>query len=267
MISREWHRVTRENPCPICKKPDWCSVSDDNSAVICMRIPSHKQVGEAGCLHHLKKGSKKRRRPTRVIKSISRGAFDQQHKDYQADLQPQQVDWLSKQLGVSLDALRSFELGWKDDSSGFTFPIKFANEDICGIQIRTTDHGKFVVKGSMTRGLFVPTNLDPDRVCFVTEGVSDACALATLGFQAYARFSKATSPTIVNGLARHRELKHLVIVGDNDADEGGRQSAQRCAAYCKAFRKTQLLFPPTKDVRQWVRDGATRDDVINRIDR
>ncbi len=30
-------RVSKGNPCPICSRPDWCSISADDSLVICMR--------------------------------------------------------------------------------------------------------------------------------------------------------------------------------------------------------------------------------------
>lgn len=32
-----WRNATREDPCPICGKPDWCSVSEGGSTVICRR--------------------------------------------------------------------------------------------------------------------------------------------------------------------------------------------------------------------------------------
>ncbi|MFM6332957.1 MAG: phage/plasmid primase, P4 family, partial [Dolichospermum sp.] len=35
--SSEWKEVSKNNPCPLCGKPDWCSVSPDTSAVLCRR--------------------------------------------------------------------------------------------------------------------------------------------------------------------------------------------------------------------------------------
>ncbi|MFM5956973.1 MAG: hypothetical protein ACKOQ2_07385, partial [Dolichospermum sp.] len=35
--SSEWKEVSKNNPCPLCGKPDWCSVSPDASAVLCRR--------------------------------------------------------------------------------------------------------------------------------------------------------------------------------------------------------------------------------------
>ena len=49
----EWHRVTKMNPCGICKKPDWCTVSEDGSAACCMRVESDKLAGNGGHIHKL----------------------------------------------------------------------------------------------------------------------------------------------------------------------------------------------------------------------
>jgi hypothetical protein len=48
-------RVTRKNPCPICKRPDWCSVAADESIVICMRVSDGSVSGtkNGGHLHVL----------------------------------------------------------------------------------------------------------------------------------------------------------------------------------------------------------------------
>ena len=50
---KEMQRVSAANPCPVCKKPDWCLVAPDGSAAICHRIESEKKCGEAGWLHRL----------------------------------------------------------------------------------------------------------------------------------------------------------------------------------------------------------------------
>lgn len=35
---RAWHEVSRRTPCPVCSKPDWCSVSADGAWAICRRL-------------------------------------------------------------------------------------------------------------------------------------------------------------------------------------------------------------------------------------
>lgn len=49
-------RVSRQNPCPVCGKPDWCLVAKDGSAAICSRIQegSIKRCGDAGWLHRFR---------------------------------------------------------------------------------------------------------------------------------------------------------------------------------------------------------------------
>lgn len=51
----DWIRVKKQNPCPICGKPDWCLISEDGKSVICARVESDKPVGNAGAgwLHSL----------------------------------------------------------------------------------------------------------------------------------------------------------------------------------------------------------------------
>ncbi|MBI1917682.1 MAG: DUF3854 domain-containing protein [Planctomycetes bacterium] len=34
----KWHRVTRSHPCPVCGKPDWCSVAVDGTLAACRRV-------------------------------------------------------------------------------------------------------------------------------------------------------------------------------------------------------------------------------------
>lgn len=38
--SSEWKEVTKSNPCPLCDKPDWCSMTDNGEAVLCRRTES-----------------------------------------------------------------------------------------------------------------------------------------------------------------------------------------------------------------------------------
>jgi len=55
VMNSKWIRVTRNNPCPVCNKPDWCLVAQDGKVVICARIESDKPAGNkgAGWLHYL----------------------------------------------------------------------------------------------------------------------------------------------------------------------------------------------------------------------
>jgi len=49
-------RVNRRNPCPVCGKPNWCSVTDDGAMVICMRVAAGSicKSKNGGYIHILK---------------------------------------------------------------------------------------------------------------------------------------------------------------------------------------------------------------------
>ncbi len=52
-----WHRVSKQHPCPVCGKPDWCSavgLKGSPDAVVCMREPSDNKRPIGGWLHQLR---------------------------------------------------------------------------------------------------------------------------------------------------------------------------------------------------------------------
>ena len=50
-MNERFHRVTRQNPCPICGKPDWCAYN--SRVAICMRVQSPIATNNGGWLHKL----------------------------------------------------------------------------------------------------------------------------------------------------------------------------------------------------------------------
>lgn len=49
--NQAWREVSRTSPCPICGKPDWCSISADGKWVVCRRVDNgagHHRVDRAG---------------------------------------------------------------------------------------------------------------------------------------------------------------------------------------------------------------------------
>ncbi|MCY2954812.1 MAG: AAA family ATPase [Planctomycetota bacterium] len=57
MDSTQWPKVTKEKPCPVCRKADWCRLSGDGEVALCARIEQgsfQKAKGNGGWLHRLK---------------------------------------------------------------------------------------------------------------------------------------------------------------------------------------------------------------------
>src|SRR5947208_2902513 len=65
--SAGWRRVSRDRPCPVCERPDWCLIAADGSAAICARAESPKRCGEAGWLHQLRDDWRPARHVVRTI--------------------------------------------------------------------------------------------------------------------------------------------------------------------------------------------------------
>jgi hypothetical protein len=56
-MKTRWLRTNKKRRCPICGAPDWCGISEDGTAAICMRTPSEKKVAKSGWLHRLDNGA------------------------------------------------------------------------------------------------------------------------------------------------------------------------------------------------------------------
>src|ERR1043166_10137373 len=50
-MNDRWYRVTKNRPCAICERPDWCTYAD--GVACCMRVKSDKELRNGGWLHRL----------------------------------------------------------------------------------------------------------------------------------------------------------------------------------------------------------------------
>ena len=50
---KDWLRVTKRRPCPVCGKFKWCLIARNGSAVICPRTSegATRDLGQSGFLH------------------------------------------------------------------------------------------------------------------------------------------------------------------------------------------------------------------------
>ncbi len=258
--------VSASNPCPVCKKPDWCLVAPDGSAAICQRVESAKRCGDAGWLHRLAEPA-----PTRPPAPTKKPTAP---KDWQAlaakfttNLDADRRLKLAAKLGLPVGALDALpRLGFNpDDSAGacFTFPEFDAAGNVVGLLRRFCDGSKKAMHGSK-RGLTLPTGWrDRPGPVFVVEGPTDAAALTAAGLAAVGRPSNTGGVGMLADLLRDLDPGRAIVVGENDQTATGwpgRDGALTVARGVSAALRCSIRWalPPAdaKDVRDWLTADA-----------
>ena len=270
----DWIRCRRSSPCPICGKPDGCSVSTDGTEVCCARVESDKLIGvpfHGGYIHKLTDDyittpytARKKERPVPQAKMAELAITYQENA--------RGVTRLSAELGVSRRSLERLQIGWNGEC--YTFPMRNEHEVVIGIAIRSMDGKKWMVTGSHP-GLYWPEGIDADsrETLFLPEGSTDCAALLDLGFVTIGRPSNYGGGEILTAILKRRR-RHVVIVADHDEEKPrpdgstwkpGMVGAKKLAGEIKAFATAVKIIKPSnhKDVRAWYRDGMTRDALLS----
>jgi hypothetical protein len=266
-VTFDGERARRGLPCPICehlhRNPSWCLIDRARGLVICPRVESKRKCGDAGWLHRTDGQDFGAlgpvARPVKPRGQDEQPDFGPRWQRAQARATDADIAALAERLALPEAYVRMVPCGM--DGSAWAFPMQHGGT-IVGLKLRTTDGAKICAKGSRL-GLIVPPSFRPecDEV-WLTEGESDLmAAVGAWGVNAVAR----PGCTACTGqVARLAWGKHLVILADNDAP--GKAGAARLAADCLVGAKTAtVLAPPAKDVRDWVRRGATAADVRWRL--
>ena len=266
-------RVKRDNPCPVCGRPDWCLIAEDGTAAICSRISEGavKNLPGAGYLHKLTDDIRK----TKYVPKRQPPAPNVNWENLAAVYHYRFTDpaLTSKMYGVSMASLDDLLIGWDTHKQAHTFPMKDGTGNIIGIRLRTLTGKKFSVPGSKN-GLFWPTSVKADstELFFIGEGATDTAALLDMGFPAIGRASCGTGYKYIKTMIEHHN-RQVVIVADKDTakytPEGkvfypGYDGGLRLARSIKPFvRSVRMIKPPLKkDIRQWYQDGCTRAAVL-----
>jgi hypothetical protein len=260
----KWLRVNRELPCPVCGKPDWCLVAADASAAICPRTESPKRCGSAGYLHRLVETLPPRERRRVVIRTRSAPPdLTALATEYQRAATDETLTTFAANLGVRVESLRAFGVGWAPDHRAWSFPMRDPTTGTAtGIRLRRPNGTKFSVRGSR-EGLFMPDTLPDENLLLILEGATDAVAAHSIGFPfAVGRPSCTGGGHPLVALVWMRKPVRVVIVRDNDVagERGAEALARVLILHCRDLR---VVAPPAdfKDVRQWVTAGASRRDL------
>ncbi len=258
-MKHPWTSVRKDDPCPICGKPDWCRRSGE--LVNCKRSsippPGWRLAGEskAGA-----KGATFAPEAVAVPASLNRATnagrgdapstpaleLNTEHARFVEKLSPEQRTNLAEHLGVACWTLEALGVGWataadirllgagfakgkRPTGGAFAFPERDAEGQVVGITLRTLNGTKGAASGrtGSRRGL---TFDDPacitrrDVPLFVLEGASDVAATLTLGLPAVGRPNNTGGGRdAMSWLAARlqHEPREVIIVGENDQKEDG----------------------------------------------
>jgi phage/plasmid primase-like uncharacterized protein len=266
-------RVSHEHPCPVCGKPDWCSVTTDQQLAICMRVEvgARREARNGGFIHVLQKRPFSARvihRPSVSLKYRPRSRHDWPRfaAVLQEGVDPVRLQQLGSTLGVSNASLHQLAIGWARSFNAWSFPMRDARGAVVGVRLRRDDGTKCAVPGSHN-GLFVPDLPERPATLFIAEGPTDCVALLDLGLDAVGRASCNQGATELVELVRRLSPKRVVVIADND--ERGQRGAHALASVLAAYHPVvRLRAPPPdfKDARDWKRHGATAADVLAAAD-
>jgi phage/plasmid primase-like uncharacterized protein len=218
-----WVAVNKQNPCPICKKPDNCKISSDGLMVWCGRTESDRQNDGGQYLHKVKgkSNSSSRPRPKKTpATNIDMEALAERYVSNDKSYSNVNRWKLASELDVSKKALRLLQVGW--DGSSWTFPERDATGKVIGIVRRSKKGNKICVKGSK-RGLTFATNWNKaDGPIFLVEGASDTAAGMTLGLSTIGRPSARGGNEFLADLLRDvSEDRQIIVLGERDEKEDG----------------------------------------------
>jgi hypothetical protein len=256
-----WFRVSKQHPCPICGKTDWCGTTADGVFACCMRTKSDKPTRNDGWLHRIANAPPQSasRLHTPPPKAPSRRVIDwaAMLRRFERDTQKAKVERLAVSLGVSAGSLSRLGIVWVARRHAWGFPMHDAAHQVIGIRLRTKSGFKFAVTGSQN-GLFWSEDLTGAGPLLICEGPTDTAAILDLGYDAIGRPSCAGAVEMVIEVVQRLRRQDVVVVADTDGPGIG--GADRVAqALTQAGHRPKVIRPTQgKDARLWVRGGATR---------
>lgn len=262
-----WRRVSREHPCPICRHGDWCTVAPDGKAVCCMRAQSARPLRNGGFLHWLVDRPQRPLPPPRPKRQEPAEDFAAMHAAWAAGTRMEAVCDLAEALGVWYRALYRLGAAWAPQHAAWAFPMRDGDGAIIGIRLRAKDGRKWAVRGSRA-GLIYDPALDGAAPLLICEGPTDTAAALTLGFAAVGRPScRGQEDLLKASLRRWRD--DVVIVADHDTPKtaGVRPGLAGALDLARDLgRPVRVIMPGAcKDLREWVRNHASRADVCQAV--
>ena len=284
-------RVTKHEPCPVCGHGDWCVVSLDGGTAICMRTQSDKPNTNGGWIHVLKRIPPPSRR-VYVAPPVRKRLFDaeramagfrEEFEQYgDKDIFDSAIE-IGEELGIAGATVDRLLVGRSRFYNAWAFPMRDGLGKIVGIRLRGYGSSdKWSVAGSRD-GLFYDPTLTAEvsvsggvkgREIVICEGASDCAAAYAIGLPCVGRSSCMTGGDDLLVLLKRLMVSRVTIIADNDSYKprivrspsgapmrvNWRPGLEGAEALAKKLKRTyRIVAPPKKDLRDWVRQGCTRE--------
>lgn len=281
-----WHNVTRREPCPICHKPDWCTVSNDGMMCVCRRVESnHPAKSGMGWIHVLVERPRREYVPRMPKRPPAPKLFDAEAamRGFRAEFEApgggkdifDSLLEIAGDLNLCAADIDRLQVGRSAFYGAWAFPMLDGEAKCVGIRLR--EYGgsrKWSVAGSRD-GLFYDPEISPREALYnglrgreivVVEGATDCIAGYALGLPCVGRSSCGTGADMLRDLCTRLGASRVTIVSDNDnykfrpdgtpwrpGIEGARRLAQSLGRCCR------IVTPPKKDLRDWHGAGLTAE--------
>ncbi len=273
-MNDDWLRVTKQKPCEVCGKPDWCLVLKDGSLAICPRTEdgARRNILGSGYLHVLREDrsdARSHRPPKRPNEYKAPPVrFEELAVEYHRTLREEHGRLLDlvKGLKIPWRALEDMRVGW--DGSAYTFPMEDGRGAVCGLRRRFPSGMKRSVTGGKD-GLFVPRSQDRDRLtCLVVcEGPTDTAAMVSAGFRAVGRPNCNGGHTQLLRYMIRRCTEIVIIFADNDGPGIAGAIKLKGTLKNKNYRAKIVNPKPANDAREWVEMTTMPHDKMERLTR
>lgn len=268
-----WKRVSKRSPCPICGKPDNCTVSTDGGAAWCGRVSdgSIKQNAGGQFLHWITDGQQVTYQHPNYRKPKPKPSINwAEVADHMAAGADHQVERLAELLGVPAWSLDDLGVGHGElnGRTCWSFPERNADGQVIGIsrrlEVPTADGKNKLFSRGGSRGLSYAAGWSsgPGPVLLV-EGGSDTATGISLGLSVIGRPSNRGGVELLAEMLKHTD-RDIIVLGERDekpdgrwpGQDGARATAKRLAALLG--RSVSWSLPPegSKDLRTWVQSEA-----------
>lgn len=281
-------RVTREHPCPVCGKSEWCSVSDNGEMIVCMRAESERQASDGnGWIHFSTDPHAPPVEAKRVHPKLSPSECEMLAREcYQSPNSPSVRSALAGELGVSVEALQALRVGCGSDYNGerwSSWPCRDGAGQIIGLTRRYVGGGKKTFPGSRA-GIFCAVDwYKRTGPVLILEGGSDVAAAIDAGLCAIGRPSNTGGVQFLSdALQAHAAKRAVIVIGENDAKPEKRGQLDFCPADCSGCANCwpgkygaesvatrlgipdNVMMPPDgmKDFREMFRGGMWFGQVL-----